>query len=659
MRNKTFSTSIAVLAFIFPMAALADVTGTTTLQSGQHFGLDAGTTSSSGGDLAFTGTSITLQGTATAYAAGALGASDYSAFTQSVLSEFASLFTPTAISGGSLVANEVIGVHTNGGNYSKILITAVSSTSLTFQYDTFESGTGGGAGGPSIVAIQNNYSNIVVGQPNYGIAPGTLFNIYGSGLSSQATYNGTQNSGGSGLPTSLNGATVSVTVGGVTTHPAFYFALATQLAVVLPSATPVGTGTLTVSYGGQSATAPIYVVQSALGLDTLYGTGTGLGVVTLNNSATVFNYNNSAAPGQVIVLWGSGLGADTADSDTVFTSTPHAVNVPLQVYIGGILASIAYQGASGYPGVNQIDVTIPAGVQPGCGVSIVAVSEIGNIVSNTITIPVTATAGGVCSDPTLGYTGSEILTLGGKTSYNSGSLDLFQITSSSGVESLAAGDFYNYQGQQSSSGVGLVSLGNCIVGAATTQTSTTSTFTETGLDAGTLTLTGPSGTVVSLPEIPSLLGTYEAELPAGFLTSGAYLFTGTGGTTPGVSVGAFKVTVNFNNAVVWTNRSSISSVTRSQGQTFTWTGGAPNSYVYMEGSSSDSTTGVFVSFTCYAPSSAGTFTVPSYVLLALPAGSGSLALAGLTTLQTFTATGIDQGTALGFSESSVDTIPFN
>jgi hypothetical protein len=124
-------------------------------------------------------------------------------------------------------------------------------------------------------------------------------------------------------------------------------------------------------------------------------------------------------------------------------------------------------------------------------------------------------------------------------------------------------------------------------------------------------------------------------------------------------VGAFTVTLNFNNALAWTNKSSISSVTRSQGQTFTWTGGAPNSYVFMEGSSSDSTTGVSVSFTCYAPSSAGAFTVPSYILDALPEGSGSLAMAGLTALESFTATGIDRGSAIGFSESSIDTVPYN
>ncbi len=175
-----------------------------------------------------------------------------------------------------------------------------------------------------------------------------------------------------GLPLTLNGASVSVTVNGVTTHPAFYYAIATDLAAVLPSSTPVGTGTIVVNYNGGSASAPITVVPSALGFITYNpgSGGVGLGNVTNNSTGAVYNYNNSTAPGDTIVLWGSGLGA-SIDSDTLYTSSPHAINVPLQIYIGGLPAVIAYQGSSGYPGLNQIDVTIPKGVQPGCGVSVV------------------------------------------------------------------------------------------------------------------------------------------------------------------------------------------------------------------------------------------------------------------------------------------------
>jgi hypothetical protein len=50
-----------------------------------------------------------------------------------------------------------------------------------------------------------------------------------------------------------------------------------------------------------------------------------------------------------------------------------------------------------------------------------------------------------------------------------------------------------------------------------------------------------------------------------------------------------------------------------------------------------------VSFTCNAPVSALTFTVPPAVLLALPAGIGSLSVGNSTNPQTFTASGLDLG----------------
>jgi uncharacterized protein (TIGR03437 family) len=501
---------------------------------------------------------------------------------------------------------------------------------------------------PSINTIQNNYSYLVSGQPNYGIAPGTLFIITGSGMASASTVTSLQSSGGAGLPTTLNGATVSVTVNGTTTNPAFYYAEAAQLALVLPAATPAGNGMLTVKYLGQSASAPITVLQSALGLDTLYGTGTGLGVATPNGVATPYNYNNSASPGDVIVLWGSGLGADTADSDTVFTSTPHAVNIPLTIYIGGIQANILYQGASGYPGVNQIDVTIPAQVQPGCGVSVVAAS--GGIVSNTITLPVNP-GGGVCSDSLLGITGNQLLNLGSQATYNSGGIVLDQLVSAAGVQSVILGTFETKLGSDSTSGAGFVSVGNCIVNPSSTADSS---FVPTSLDPGALSVTGPMGTL-ALTE--KSLGNYSLRLPAGFIPAagGTFTFTATGGTTPGATVGAFSTTLNFNAPLVWSNMNSIAVINRGQGQLITWTGGTPSSFVVIQGASGDA---VGVGFTCFAPITAGQFMIPGYVLDALPAGSGSLQVGGETAIETFSAAGLDYGDTLGLAGGSIN-IPYN
>ena len=98
-------------------------------------------------------------------------------------------------------------------------------------------------------------------------------------------------------------------------------------------------------------------------------------------------YTNSGTPGQTIVLWTTGLGTNAGpDSDTVFASTPHAVNTPLQIYIGGAAATVLYQGSAGYPGVNQVNLVIPASVPDGCWISLAAVA--GGVVSNIATLPI-------------------------------------------------------------------------------------------------------------------------------------------------------------------------------------------------------------------------------------------------------------------------------
>ena len=125
---------------------------------------------------------------------------------------------------------------------------------------------------PVIAQLQNNYSYTLPGLPNYGIAEGCIFIVKGAGLASGSTPLQTSYP----LPTTLLGTSVSVTVNGVTTIPILYYVLPTQIAAILPSATPVGTGTITVTNNGQSsAAAPIQVVRSNFGILTDYGTGSG------------------------------------------------------------------------------------------------------------------------------------------------------------------------------------------------------------------------------------------------------------------------------------------------------------------------------------------------------------------------------------------------
>jgi uncharacterized protein (TIGR03437 family) len=242
------------------------------------------------------------------------------------------------------------------------------------------------AGVPLVSQILNNSSFLPFGYPNYSIAPSSLFVVTGSGLADPGDPV-LHSSEAPGLPLTLNGASLTVVVNGVTVHPALYYTSPTQLAAVLPAATPVGFGTITVTYNGQtSQPAPMDVVPTALGINNYYG---NVGVATDNTTGALLTYTNTGVPGETIVLWTTGLGADPADSDTTLTLTPHAINTPLQIYIGGIQAAILYAGASPYPGVDQINLTIPAGVPSGCWVPLVAVTN-GNAVGNVVTLPISA-----------------------------------------------------------------------------------------------------------------------------------------------------------------------------------------------------------------------------------------------------------------------------
>ncbi len=518
--------------------------------------------------------------------------------------------------------------------------------------------TTGGTGGtppptaPTVTGVTNNYSYIPAGFPNSGIAPSSLFQIFGTDMAAPVTGTLALNSsaGPNGIPQSQNGTSISVTVKGATVTPAMYYATPTSIAAVLPADTPTGTGTLTVTYNNNASNAySIQVVSSALGLDTYYGTGNGL-ITATDAAGGLFNYTGSAALGQTIVLWGTGLGADPQDSDTVFTKSPHAVNQSsLKIYFGGVEGDVLYAGASGYPGLNQIDVTIPANAPTGCFVSVVG--TVGSDVSNFGTLSI-GKNNGECGDPIYGITGDLIGKLSGQTNVKSGSVSIGQSTApgSNGTPmtyNAASANFQSVTGVSYGAVSGLLSLGSCFVGQMVGSGSISS---STGLNAGSnLSLTGPAGTY-AIPATST--GHYQQSLPADAITGsgGTFVFNGPGGS----DVGTFTDTVNLPNPLLsWTNQSAAATITRSEGLQVTWTGGASGSYVGIIGSSSGN--GVSANFTCLVPQSALKFTVPPYVTGTLPAGAGNVLVENTTSFSTFAATGIDIGFGYGFTGTLVNT----
>jgi hypothetical protein len=192
------------------------------------------------------------------------------------------------------------------------------------------------------------------------------------------------------------------------------------------------------------------------------------------------------------------------------------------------------------------------------------------------------------------------------------------------------------------------SIGSCTIFQNITGSG--STFTTTPLDAGSISLTGPGGTYnLTSPQT----GIYFANLPAGAIpsTGGSFTFTGKGGA----NVGAFTTTVNFGSILAWTNQAAAATINRSQGVNVTWTGGTPGTYVQIIGTSSAMVNGQTISggFVCNAPVAAGSFQVPSYVLLGMPVGTGPLSVNNNTAFSSFTASGLDVGFATGYISYAV------
>lgn len=474
---------------------------------------------------------------------------------------------------------------------------------------------------PTIAAggVKNaaSYANSLL--PNGAIAEGSIFNIFGSAMGPAAIAYASALP----LPTTLSGTAVNVTVSGITVQCFMVYTSAGQVAAILPSSTPVGTGTISVSYNGAaSPTAPITVAKSAFGIFTLNQQGSGPAVIQDGNyqfNSTTFAFQ----PGETVVLWGTGLGP-ISGSDA---NTPPTGNIPgitVSVMVGGVPATVTYAGRSGYSGDDQVAFTIPQGVT-GCFVPLIlTVSASGStnvVYSNSVMISIDATT--TCSSPSLptGLTGT-----GGNV--RDGSILLDRNTSSIATAlgpivstgDVVEGSFNKIPSSAFSGGYDLA-YGQCAI----VNSPPAPSVTTTPLDAGpVLNISGPNGNK-QVPVSTFAVGSYYTQLGGGvplpgqtaqplYLSPGNYTVDNGSG---GADVGGFKVNITVPAIFTWTNMSQITTINRSQPLTFTWTGGDPNADVTIAGGSGASAA-VVVTFICKAHNSAGSLTVPTFILQALP-----------------------------------------
>lgn len=515
---------------------------------------------------------------------------------------------------------------------------------------------------PTVTGLLNNYSYTLPGLPNYGIAQGSIFEIWGTNLSSQTTplLNPP-------LQSKLNGVSISVTVNGTTTNPLFYFQSPTQMDAILPSATPVGTGTITVTTSaGTSAAFPIQVVASAFGLLTANsGSGPAVGF-DADNGYAFLGPSAAANPKDILELWGTGLGPVPNDATDV------AVSVPVAVYIGGVSATVDYAGRSGYAGLDQINVEVPSGVS-GCYVSVAVVT--GSYVSNFGTLPVAA-SGRTCSDTVTPFYASILNGIAQKGSYSVGFVEVSKsttpgetiggVTVGGGTKDTGSASFFKYTSINPAAyaaAYAFSSIGSCNLWSFTGSQTAPSPFKYTSLNAGPdVNINGPDGAIAMPLQTVEGFNLYTTPssdtsfIPA---AGGAFKFDNGSG---GPDVGAFTAQLQMAPPLTWTNMNSISTVTRSAGVTVNWTGGDPSTYVTITGLSLGGSTSNLVAglFTCQAATSAGTFTVSPAVLLSLPPSTtiegislSSLSVSNITTPVSFTATGLDAGWVDAIVENTI------
>jgi uncharacterized protein (TIGR03437 family) len=476
---------------------------------------------------------------------------------------------------------------------------------------------------PSITGVYNAGSWIPPSLPNSGVAQGAVFTITGAGLGPTAI----QQPAGYPLPTTLGGTTVQVKVGAATENCIMVYTLSTQVAALLPSATPVGSGTLTVSYEGATASVAIQVVAASFGMVTLNEGGTGPGVVT-DLSYNPITFLNPAHPGDNIVLWGTGLGATSGDE----TEPPPNVNFPgVQVLIGNQLITPGYAGRSSSPGLDQINIVVPAGISGGCKISIgVLVNGVmGNVVSTSI-----APAGQTTCSEAYGYlTTANLTKAAANGSLNIGLADLSGVSTN---EETFVGSFANYPINslvRSYGGSFGPSIGSCIVyeQAAGAELTLTDPIVPglPHLNTGSALVISAKGSPVTVDADST--GVYGADVGTSanaFISPGTFTVSNGNG---GSQVPAFSWSDTLPAPISFVNFPT--TVNRAQDLTVTWTNSSAFTLVSIFGYSAvvlNSTQNSYVQFICAAPATATQFTIPSSILGLLPTnGYGALDVPGV------------------------------
>lgn len=233
---------------------------------------------------------------------------------------------------------------------------------------------------------------------NVPVAPGSIVSLFGRDLTGESIT-----AAELPLPRALGGREVVVNEN---LRAPLLFLSPTQINFQLPSSLSPGTHRVAVrapETGELVAGGSILVAASSPGLFTLNGEGRGQGIV-LNEDGTTNGAASPAARGSVVQIFGTGQGpldsalvdGEPAPTDQLLRTTAVPTSDGTEclntqpsvcVAVGTAFGEVLYSGlAPGFVGLWQINVRIPAGIQPGATVPLRVV--INATPSNTVTVAV-------------------------------------------------------------------------------------------------------------------------------------------------------------------------------------------------------------------------------------------------------------------------------
>jgi uncharacterized protein (TIGR03437 family) len=444
-----------------------------------------------------------------------------------------------------------------------------------------------------------------------------------------------------------------------------------QLAGILPSTVAPGNYNVTVTNGTASNQFPTTVVANKLALFTQDQSGTGLGAIQNYISQTVVDLNrlttgsvngttiSPAHPGQPVIAYGTGLGGYAAGDNTASPVFDFRSSLNIRAIVGGMSIPVDYAGRAGYAGEDQINFTLPANVPTGCAVMLQI--SVNGVLSSPVSLAIAPDANSsACVMP--GFTADQLKSLDQGNSIVTGGFSITQfgitVPQVGSVKSNSiGGGFAQLTGFQLSSAaqlnIAVIQQGSCQVIQSTSSGSGTATGSLTYLDAGNVTVTGPSGSNLSSLALTKTNNSYGITSIEGSsipipgqtnfsLPAGNYTLNGGGGP----DVGSFNASMALPTALTVTGGLPTSQ-NRSSSMTLNWTGGNSSDLVEIIGSGSTTSgtapniTTATTTFYCITTAGQGTFTVPSSILTQVPASTannqGNLIVASGNANSTFTA----------------------